>query len=329
MKKIYRVASLFAGCGGMDLGITGAFTFNGKAYNRLLTSIVHASDFDPRVVNIYNLNFDHTAEVADIKNLDSASLPDVDIVLGGFPCQSFSVVAQNPKRLGYKDEKGKLFFEMKRIVEEKTPQVFIAENVKGILSANKGEALPLILEEFRAAGYHVQYKLLNASHFGVPQKRERVFIVGFKSKELAEKFEFPRPTTAARPPAIEGFLEPEDEIEDKYYFSARAVEGMRSTKNSQLMNKGRAQDIKGPSNTLGAHLAKVSLNSTDPVLLQNGRYRMFTPREVARLQSFPDDFNLAQTRGHSYIALGNAVPPVLMWHVANSVLKTLKKSEEE
>lgn len=329
MKKRYRVASLFAGCGGMDLGVTGSFTYNGKTYNRLPTTIVHASDFDPRVVNIYNLNFNHTADVADIKNLDSANLPDVDIVLGGFPCQSFSVVAQNPKRLGYKDDKGKLFFEMKRIVEEKKPQVFIAENVKGILSANKGEAFPLILDEFRAAGYHVQYKLLNASHYGVPQKRERVFIVGFKSEKLAKIFEFPKPTTADQAPAIEGFLEPDHEIDDKYYFSARAVEGMKSTKNSRLMNKGRAQDIKGPSNTLGAHLAKVSLNSTDPVLFLNGRYRMFTPREVARLQSFPDNFNLSQTRGHSYIALGNAVPPVLMWHVANSVLKTLKKADEE
>ena len=313
----------------MDLGITGSFTFNGKSYNRLPTTIVHASDFDPRVVNIYNLNFNHTADVADIKDLDSASLPDVDIVLGGFPCQSFSVVAQNPKRLGYKDDKGKLFFEMKRIVEEKKPQVFIAENVKGILSANNGEAFPLILDEFKAAGYHVQYKLLNASHFGVPQKRERVFIVGFRSENLAKIFEFPKPTTAEQAPAIEGFLERDQDIEEKYYFSARAVEGMKRSKNSQLMNKGRAQDIKGPSNTLGAHLAKVSLNSTDPVLFRNGRYRMFTPREVARLQSFPDNFNLAQTRGHSYIALGNAVPPVLMWHVANSVLKTLKKADEE
>ena len=322
-KSSFAAASLFAGCGGMDLGLTGGFAFNGNVYERLPTSVVHASDFDARVVNIYNLNFRDKAKVIDIKELQSSSIPDVDIILGGFPCQSFSVIAQNPKRLGYKDQKGMLFFEMKRIVKEKQPKAFIAENVKGILSANQGEALPLIIEEFEEAGYHVKYKLLNASHFGVPQKRERVFIVGFKSREHFDGFEFPEPNTLTNPPVIRDFLEPPENIDPKAYFSDRAVAGMRATKNSKTMNKGRAQDISGPSNTLGAHLAKVSLNSTDPVLNLDGRYRMFTPREVARLQSFPDSFRLTETRGHNYVALGNAVPPVLMWHVSKSVLSVL------
>jgi DNA (cytosine-5)-methyltransferase 1 len=323
MRRTFKVASLFAGCGGMDLGVSGGFSFNGMDYEALPAEIVHASDFDPRVVDIYNLNFDHRADVVDIRNLSSTNLPKVDIVLGGFPCQSFSVVAQNPKRLGYKDEKGMLFFEMKRIVQEKQPLVFIAENVKGILSANKGEALPLIIQEFEEAGYHVTYKLLNAADFGVPQKRERVFIVGFKSKEHAASFDFPSPTTSSERVPIKGFLQDSEEIDSSFYFSERAVEGMKNTKHSKSMNKGRAQDISGPSNTLGAHLAKVSLNSTDPVLKLDDRYRMFTPREVARLQSFPEEFHLAGPRGHNYIALGNAVPPVLMWHVARSVVRAL------
>ena len=323
MRRKFKVASLFAGCGGMDLGVSGGFAFNGSDYKALPTESVHASDFDPRVVDIYNLNFGHKADVVDIRNLSSANLPKVDIVLGGFPCQSFSVVAQNPKRLGYKDEKGMLFFEMKRIVQEKQPLVFIAENVKGILSANKGEALPLIIQEFEEAGYHVTYKLLNAADFGVPQKRERVFIVGFKCKKHAASFVFPSPTTSSERVPIKEFLQDSEEIDSSFYFSERAVEGMKNTKHSKSMNKGRAQDISGPSNTLGAHLAKVSLNSTDPVLRLDDRYRMFTPREVARLQSFPEEFHLAAPRGHNYIALGNAVPPVLMWHVASSVVRVL------
>lgn len=326
MALTFRVASLFAGCGGMDLGVTGGFTYNGSKYKRLPTSVVHASDFDPRVANIYNMNFAHKAKVVDIKELSSAEIPDVDVVLGGFPCQSFSVVAQNPKRLGYKDEKGMLFFEMKRIVKEKQPQVFVAENVKGILSANKGEALPLIIQEFEEAGYHIKYKLLNAADYGVPQKRERVFIVGFRSKYHFDQFDFPAVTTASAPVAIREFLEEPEDVDPKFYFSDKAVAGMRNTKHSQTMNKGRAQDISGPSNTLGAHLSKISLNSTDPVLNLDGRYRMFTPREVARLQSFPESFQLAEPRGHNYIALGNAVPPVLMWHVSNSVLRVLSPS---
>lgn len=321
-----RVVSLFAGCGGMDLGITGGFSFNGSFYSPLPTEVVHASDFDPRVVEIYNMNFAHQAEKLDINQLSGNGLGKVDLVLGGFPCQSFSVVAQNPKRLGVKDEKGMLFFEMKRIIEETKPKVFVAENVKGILSANQGEALPLILAEFRNAGYHVAYKLLNASHFGVPQKRERVFIVGFKSKTAFDRFKFPSPTTKNNPLPIRNFLEAESEVADQYYFSERAVRGMKETKNSRAMNKGRAQRLDQPSNTLGAHLAKVSLNSTDPVLFNNDRWRMFTPREVARIQSFPENFKLVEKKGHNYLALGNAVPPVLMWHVAKEVLVALRIS---
>ncbi len=317
-----RVASLFAGCGGMDLGVQGGFRFNGKFYSRLNTDVVHASDFDPRVAAIYNMNFRHKANVLDINNLKARDIPKVDLVLGGFPCQSFSVVAQNPKRLGYKDSKGRLFFEMKRILEEKKPMAFVAENVKGLLSANKGQAFPLIIDEFEKAGYHIKFCLLNAAHFGVPQKRERVFIVGFRSKAQFEKFEFPKPITKDTPIPLGIFLE--KEVEEKFFFSQKAVDGMRNTKNSTRMNKGRIQSIDGPCNTLGAHLAKASLNSTDPVLKIGRKYRMFTPREVSRIQSFPDEFQLAIPKSHNYIALGNAVPPVLMWHVAKSVLKALE-----
>jgi len=324
MSYKYSVASLFTGCGGMDLGISGGFQFNGKRYGKFPIQIVHASDFDQRVVEIYNKNFPHAASHLDIKELRGSQIPKVDIVLGGFPCQSFSVVAQNPKRLGYKDEKGQLFFEMKRILEEKKPKAFIAENVKGLISANKGDALPLILKEFESAGYFIRYKLLNASHFGIPQKRERVFIVGFRSKRAWNAFEFPLETTLNEPVPLIKFLQDESEVDENFYFSQRAVDGMKRTKNSLVMNKGRAQDPHGPSNTVGAHLAKVSLNSTDPVLLVNSRYRMFTPREVARLQSFPDRFRLSETKSHNYIALGNAVPPVLMWHVAKQLLGALE-----
>jgi DNA (cytosine-5)-methyltransferase 1 len=324
MSRIYKVASLFAGCGGMDLGISGGFSFNDRRYKRLPTEIVHASDFDKRIVTVYNLNFSHKAEVLDINELNTNNLPKIDIVLGGFPCQSFSVVAQNPKRLGFKDSKGKLFFEMKRVLENKKPRAFVAENVKGLLSANKGEAIPLILKEFEKAGYYIKYQVLNASHFGVPQKRERVFIVGFRSKRAFDAFEFPSPFTQTHPVPIKNFLENHDEVDEKYFFSARAVNGMRSTRNSLTMNKGRVQLLDFPSNTLGAHLAKVSLNSTDPVLKVGRRYRMFTPREVARLQSFPETFKLVETRGHNYIALGNAVPPVMMWHVARKLIEALE-----
>jgi DNA (cytosine-5)-methyltransferase 1 len=324
--KTLSIASLFAGCGGMDLGATGGFRFNGHLYRSHPTTIVHASDFDERIVEIYNRNFAHSSVVGDVRLLDSKNLPKYDILLGGFPCQSFSVIAQNPVRLGIRDEKGQLFFEMKRILEETKPRAFIAENVKGLLSVNHGQTFPLVLEEFSLAGYHVTYRVLNASHYGVPQKRERVFIVGFRSAADLKRFDFPTPTSVDNPASLGRFLEDPETVEERYFFSERAVSGMRSTKNGALMNKGRIQSPDRPSNTLGAHLAKVSLNSTDPVLFVDGRYRMFTPREVARIQSFPERFKLGDTNRANYIALGNAVPPVLMWHVTDSLLQALNSS---
>lgn len=322
MKK-YKVASLFSGCGGMDLGSEGGFLFLGKNYKKLGTETVFATDFDKDVCDIYNLNFKNKCVLRDIKKLHSKEIPNHDILTGGFPCQSFSVIAQNPKRLGYKDDRGKLFFEMCRILIDKKPKVFIAENVKGLLSANKGETFPLIIKEFEKAGYFVKYKVLNASHFGVPQKRERVFIVGFKNEKSYKAFSFPDTVTETMPVPISKIIEPEEYIGKEFYFSEKAVLGMQKTKHSNTMNKGRVQNINQPSNTVTAHLAKVSLNSTDPVLRINDKYRMFTPREVARIQSFPDNFDLLKGRGKNYKALGNAVAPVMMWHVTKAVIKAL------
>ena len=219
-----------------------------------------------------------------------------------------------------KDERGKLFFEMCRILREKQPKCFIAENVKGLLTANKRSAFPLIKEEFEKSGYNVTYSVLNAAEYGVPQKRERVIIVGFR-KDLNIQFSFPDVILKK-----EDLYEPlssviEKSVDEKYFFSERAVAGMM--RNRESMNKGRAQDVTKPCNTVGAHLAKVSLNSTDPVLKVGERYRRFTPREVARIQSFPENFKLIGSETAQYRALGNAIPPVMFWYVANSVCRHL------
>jgi DNA (cytosine-5)-methyltransferase 1 len=319
----YNVFSLFAGCGGMDLGLQGGFSFLGKRYLLNPFKIIQAFDFDKKAVEIYNQNFSHKCEVRDVLTITNDEVVDHDIMIGGFPCQSFSIVAQNPKRLGYKDDRGKLFFEMCRILKAKKPRCFIAENVKGLLSANKGEAFKLIISEFEKCGYTVCFKLLNSKNYGVPQKRERVFIIGFRDSEDALNFSFPQPTHTEKFVPIKSILEDKKDIKDEYYFSDRAVQGLLKTKNYKTMNKGRAQDINEPCNTVSSHLAKVSLNSTDPVLLEKDRYRMFSPREVARIQSFPDDFQLSNSRIINYKALGNAVPPLMMWHVSQSILLAL------
>ena len=275
---------------------------------------------------MFEQNFGIKPDNRDIRKVGSDELPEFDILTGGFPCQSFSIVAQNPKRLGIKDDKGRLFFEMCRILKDRQPKCFIAENVKGIMTANKHEAFPLIIKEFEDSGYDVKYAILNSAMFGVPQKRERVIIVGFR-KDLGIDFVFPDVLIANEDEyvALENCID--DEVPEKYYFSDRAVAGMM--KNRETMNKGRAQNIKKPCNTVGAHLAKVSLNSTDPVLYENGRYRRFTPREVARIQSFPENYILLGSETAQYRALGNAIPPVMFWYVANQVSVYLKRTNRD
>jgi DNA (cytosine-5)-methyltransferase 1 len=314
-----KVVSLFCGVGGMDLGALGGFRFLGQSYKKLPTTIALATDFDPKALEIYNSNFSHGAMLADIRDLGLGSIPKHEILTGGFPCQSFSVAATNPPRLGYTDLRGQLFFEMVRVLKSKKPKVFVAENVKGLLSANGRKAFPLVIKAFEEAGYHIHWKILNASDFGVPQKRERVFIVGFRSKSHFLKFKFPEPGSSVR--VLSDVLE--TAVDESFFFSERAVKGMKSSKTSVIMNKGRAQSPDEPCNTVGAHLAKVSLNSTDPVYLENGRYRMFSPREVARIQSFPETFSLVGSKSAQYRGLGNAVAPVMMWHVMRAILRAI------
>lgn len=320
MEKL-KVASLFCGCGGTDVGLLGNFDFLGKHYASNGMEIVYANDIDDNACNIFKENFGITPDNRDIREVKSEEIPEFDILTGGFPCQSFSIIAQNPKRLGVKDERGKLFFEMCRILRERQPKCFIAENVKGILTANKKSAFPLILKEFEDSGYNVQYRILNSANYGVPQKRERVIIVGFR-KDLNIDFSFPDVEIEDENNFAPLKKVIEKKVDEKYFFSERAVAGMMKKRES--MNKGRAQDINKPCNTVGAHLAKVSLNSTDPVLMEGKRYRRFTPREVARIQSFPDDFELVGSEAAQYRALGNAIPPVMFWYVAKAVKDELQ-----
>lgn len=322
-----KVASLFSGCGGMDLGMMGGFEYLGRKYRGLPVEIIFAVDNDKYACDIFNENFDIKCLNKDIHGLDPEEVPSHHILTGGFPCTSFSIIKQNPQRLGFKDEKGRLFLEMNRILKEKKPVCFIAENVKGILSANKGKAFPLILETFKNAGYYVNYKILNAADYGVPQKRERIFIVGFRDKKISKKFYFPKPITVKKRIPLSSVISPEEKIPDMYFFSEKAVNGMVRAK--EKMNKGRVQKINEPCNTIGAHLSKVSLNGTDPVLKINERYRRFTPREAAKIQSFPDTFVLAGSELRQYRAIGNAVPPVLMWHVTNEVVKAIQKTDKK
>lgn len=166
------------------------------------------------------------------------------------------------------------------------------------------------------AGYYIHQKLLNASKFGVPQKRERVFFVGFREFDDYLKFRFPQPSTLnGSKVKLKQVIDTKADLDDKWFFRQRAVDGMLRVR--EKMNKGRVQDLEQPCNTISSHLAKVSLNGTDPVLMFNGKYGRFTPREAASIQSFPDNIIFPVSETQAYRQIGNAIPPGLMWHVAN------------
>lgn len=315
MKK-YRIASLFSGCGGGDLGLLGGFTFSGERYHRHPASIVFANDFDTFAEITYRANFKHPFIRKSITEIPSSEIPDHDILSGGFPCQTFSIVGQ---RAGLGDLRGQLFMEMARILRDKQPSAFIAENVKGLTNLHKGKVFDVILREFADSGYDLRYKVLNAAHYGVPQKRERIFIIGFR-KDLKVQFRLPQPLNKLVP--LKTVLQ--DDYDKRFIFSERAVEGLK--KSNKAFNKGRVQDIEQPCNTVNSHLAKVSLNGTDPVLLISGErelYRRFTPLEAARIQSFPDTFIFPVSEFQTYKQIGNAIPPVMMWHLTREVISAL------
>jgi len=320
-----KAVSLFSGCGGMDLGLVGGFKYLNKVYRKHPVDIKYVMDNDENAVRIYNENFEHKCQNKDIREIDINEIPEHNILIGGFPCQSFSIIAQNPPRLGFKDERGKLFFEMNKILKLKQPDVFVAENVKGLLSVNNKETFPLILKHFEESGYHIKYKVLNSSDYLIPQRRERIFIIGFKNYNNFIHFEFPEQLSHEKDEKISLSTALEDNIDEKYYFSEKAVKGMLKAR--EKMNKGRVQDITKPCNTINAHLAKVTLNGTDPVLKIGERYRRFTPREAARIQSFPEKFKFILSEFQQYKVIGNAVPPVLMWHVVHSILDAINKTK--
>ena len=312
-----KVVSLFAGCGGCDKGMVGGFTFNNHFYEKLPYELVYVTDINQKALDTHKLNFEEAHIVcADICEVPSEQIPDHDVLIGGFPCQSFSTV--NPTKDPF-DDRANLYKQMARIAKDKQPKAFIAENVKGLMTLHKGSIFKRVRESFEDAGYVLSYKLVNAANYGVPQKRERVILVGIR-KDLGKKFVFPKETTAHNWVPLSVAV-PELAIkEKKYYFSEKAVLGMKNAKNN--MKRGLWQKLDEPCLTVTSHLAKVSINSRDPVLLVDPEkeiYRRFTPREAARIQSFPDDFEFAGSEGDAYRQIGNAVPPVLFWHIARQL----------
>jgi DNA (cytosine-5)-methyltransferase 1 len=367
--KIFRVASLFAGCGGFDLGFSGGFDHLGVNYEKLPYKLVWANDIDPDAQSAYIANQDkylgnHSFVLGDIKNQKTEDIPDFDILLAGFPCQPFSNAGN---RKGVKDERGSLFEEVERFVKAKKPIAFVLENVKGILSSKMPDGTPIPLEirnrlhtvkcdDGEILTYNIAVeKLLKTEHYGVPQQRHRVIIIGIKqdkNQDICFDFELLQNNVKKESLALtkvkhilENIPPNSPYVDDHWHLSPQAA-GMvpmitRSWKDIPYdllptrLKKIRDQMKKYHSPNFYRRFGLEEINGTITAsaqpencgILHPHKNRRYTVREIARIQSFPDDylFTCKSIEG-KYKVIGNAVPPVFAFVIAKTLYDHLSNS---
>lgn len=306
-----RVVSLFSGAGGFDLGFIQAGH-----------QIVWATDFNKDCAETYRHNIGHHFVLDDIRNIQTNQIPDCDVVIGGFQCQGFS---QANMKKNANDVRNTLYREFVRVVSDKQPKYFVAENVRGLLSIDKGEAIKTIINDFQSIGYQVNYRLFNAADFGVPQNRFRVIIMGIRHDAFEGIFPFPQPTHSAKPSlitpnkwitigeALANIADPEEEhnllnhIYSKYKITDRNFIGHRKT------------DPNKPSPTI---LAKDTGGNVATQHPQN--HRRMSVRESAIIQTFPLDFEFKGSMGSQYRQIGNAVAVKFAFKIGEALIKTEK-----
>lgn len=306
-----KVASLFSGAGGLDLG------FLEQGHN-----IVWANDNFLDAIETYKINIGEHIVADDIKDIKLEQIPDHDILIGGFPCQGFSV-ANTKRHVG--DSRNSLYLEMLRVIKGKKPKFFVAENVKGILSLDKGKVFKMIIKDFENAGYHVDFKLLNAADYGVPQNRLRVFIVG-KRHDVEYQIKFPEPTHGSNDLfnglrshlSIGEALDSIPEPDESHNLNNHDYSKFKLKFNGYIGN--RHIDPNKPAPTVTAR----GDNKGGVVVLHHpNNQRRMSARELATTQSFPLDFEFYGTKSSVYRQIGNAVPPLLGKAIASIFL--LKK----
>ena len=348
--KKYNVVSLFSGCGGMDLGFNGGFTFLGKKYDNNPFDIIFANDIFKQAADMYEDNFGLPVERRDIKELDiNKNFPNkpVDVVLGGFPCQSFSYAG---KRKGLSDLRGQLYLQMIRVIDHYKPKMFVAENVDGIRNSLKDKdgqnvdasALDTILKDFYKHGYNVQYHVLLAADYGVPQMRRRVIIMGIR-KDLGNINDeyYPLQTYDADGTKTgRKWLTAKDAIDDLWdkvnktaipNQTSRDISKAKFYPGKKMQGNNRiAADKPGPTIRAEHHgNIEAHYRTTLPDRNDMRGWRRLSVRECARIQSFPDTYNFTASASSAYKAIGNAVPPVLGWNIARSVYYTLSQLESK
>lgn len=323
---MYSVASFFAGVGGIDLGFeqTGKF------------KTVYANEIDSYPAETLALNFpDVDLDVRDIREVKAKDIPDVDIMIGGFPCQAFSIAGY---RKGFNDEKGRgdLFFELARLIDEKRPKVALFENVKNLVSIDNGNTLRVILETLEQLNYHYSYQVLNAMYYGnLAQNRERIYLVAFREEEDFLKFHWPLSIPLEK--NVKDIIDFHHEVPEKYYYTKgkfkgdiyeKLVEAMQDDDINnpaiyQWRRKYVRQNKSGVVPTLTANQGEgghnVCLIKTDYGI------RKMTPRECFNAQGYPEDFQLPeQSDSRLYKQAGNSVCVPVIQRIAEAIHEAIQ-----
>jgi len=309
-EKRYSIVSLFSGCGGMDLGFIGGFDFLGKHYDKTLFDIIWANDINQAACKTYRYNIGNHIIEGDIWDAFH-SLPDsADVVIGGFPCQDISI---NGKMLGIDGDRSSLYKAIVEAVMALQPKIFIAENVGSLLLKRNEESLKRILSDFDDLGYKLSYQLYNAVDYGVPQTRERVFIIG--TRYDMPEFIPPHPVKQIPVTAAEAIGDLETLERDEAFSHIWSQANISGEQGNRKLKPNR------PGYTIRAEChGNIQFHYALP--------RRISMREAARIQSFPDTFHFLSKLRETERQIGNAVPPVLSWHIAKSVENLLLKDTE-
>lgn len=307
-QEIISVVSLFSGCGGMDLGFQGEFTFLGRRYKRNPFKITWACEINEAACRTYRQNVSNHIRHGDIWDLIDELPLNADVVIGGFPCQDISV---NGKGAGIAGKRSGLYRAMVEVVDRTKPKIFVAENVKGLLMRHHADALQKVLADFRAIGYDVTYQLYHAADFGVPQTRERVIIVG--TLPGVNPFVHPKPILKAN-----NYITARDAIHDLIDLPEDGSFNHIWSRASRSPDQGDRRLIADrPGYTIRAEChGNIQWHYDLP--------RRISMREAARIQSFPDNFIFDAKLRETERQIGNAVPPVMAWHIAKAVYASLK-----
>lgn len=321
--KKLDIDAFFSGVGGIELGFeqTGEFR------------VVYANEFDKNARVTYAENYpDINLDGRDIHDVDPNEIPDADVIMGGFPCQAFSIAGY---RKGFEDKRGDLFFEMLKMIKVKKPKVVFVENVKNLVSHDHGNTFKVIREALAINGYYLKWKVLNGKDYGnVPQNRERIYLIGFSDKRDYDKFDFPKPIKLTT--SLKDIIDFHSEFADKYYyregkqpFYDKLVPEITSQNTVYQWRRQYVRENKsGVIPTLTANMGTGGHN-VPLILTDSGEIRKLTPKETFNAQGYPKGFKLPNiANGQLYKQAGNSVVVPVINRIANNIVKSLTYDEK-